>query len=121
MVDFSKVSGQTSSAPPIILQLVDTKQNNLGTPVELNNVPDSFEKSEMEQPISIDPNDKFVINSGQPKEFANTTLGAKYNPEEAKKFGQEAWKWGKRIWGGIELYDTLDGYKDRFTKDDKVQ
>lgn len=115
MVDFSKVTGQTNSYPPIILQLNDNKPNNMPKLANFN-YNDSFDKKkEHKRGVFIDPNDKFEMANSQPKEFENQTLGAKYNPKEAKKFGEEALKWGKRVWTGFEIYDTIDGYRERFS------
>ena len=115
MVDFSKVTGQTNSYPPIILQLNDNKSNNMPKLANFN-YNDSFDKKkEHKRGVFIDPNDKFEMANSQPKEFENQTLGAKYNPKEAKKFGEEALKWGKRVWTGFEIYDTIDGYRERFS------
>lgn len=122
MVDISKVSGQTPSAPPIILQLVDNKPNDMYGAVNLNEKPDSFEKKkEDKQPTTADPNDKFVNTNEQPKAFSEQKLGAKYSPKEVKKFGEEALKWGKRVWAGLEFYDTVDGYRERLSKDDDTK
>ena len=115
MVDFSKVTGQTNSYPPIILQLNDNKSNNMPKLANFN-YNDSFDKKkEHKRGVFVDPNDKFEMANRQPKEFENQTLGAKYNPKEAKKFGEEALKWGKRVWTGFEIYDTIDGYRERFS------
>ena len=115
MVDFSKVTGQTNSYPPIILQLNDNKSNNMPKLANFN-YNDSFDKKkEHKRGVFIDPNDKFEMANRQPKEFENQTLGAKCNPKEAKKFGEEALKWGKRVWTGFEIYDTIDGYRERFS------
>ena len=115
MVDFSKVTGQTNSYPPIILQLNDNKPNNMPKLANFN-YNDSFDKKkEHKRGVFIDPNDKFEMANSQPKEFENQTLGAKYNTKEAKKFGEEALKWGKRVWTGFEIYDTIDGYRERFS------
>lgn len=122
MVDFSKVSGQTPSAPPIILQLADNKPNNMHRLANFNDKPDSFDKKkEHKRGVFVDPNDKFEMANRPPKEFENQTLGAKYNPKEVKKFGEEALKWGKRVWAGLEFYDTVDGYKERLSKDDDTK
>ena len=107
--------------PPIVLCLTDPKA---GLKAQAQ-APDRFEKQPQEKPpVMIDSNDKFVPSSNPDnnlKEFTapNQMLGAKFNPEEAKKFGEEALKWGKRVWTGMEIYDTLDGYRQRFTNDDK--
>ncbi len=114
MVDFSKVSGQPSLYPPIILQLNDNKPNNMHRLANFNDKPDSFDKKkEHKRGVFVDPNDKFEMANRPPKEFENQTLGAKYNPKEVKKFGEEALKWGKRVWTGFEIYDTIDGYRER--------
>ncbi len=43
MVDFSKVTGQTNSYPPIVLQLNDNKPNNMPKLANFN-YNDSFDK-----------------------------------------------------------------------------
>ena len=114
MVDFSKVSGQPSLYPPIVLQLNDNKPNNVYRLANFN-YNDSFDKNkEHKRGVFVDPNDKFEMANRQPKEFTEQTLGAKYKPKEVKKFGEEALKWGKRVWTGFEIYDTIDGYRERF-------
>lgn len=129
MVDFNPnvsmnpttMANGTENVPPIVLCLTDPKA---GLKAQAQ-APDRFEKQpQKQQPIMMDPNDKFIPSSTPEngmKQLAlqNQTLGAKFNPEEAKKFGEEALKWGKRIWTGMEVYDTLDGYRQRFTNDDK--
>ena len=115
MVDFSKVTGQTNSYPPIVLQLNDNKPNNVYRLANFN-YNDSFDKNkEHKRGVFVDPNDKFEMANRQPKEFTEQTLGAKYKPKEVKKFGEEALKWGKRVWTGFEIYDTIDGYRERFS------
>ena len=115
MVDFSKVTGQTNSYPPIVLQLNDNKPNNMPKLANFN-YNDSFDKKkEHKRGVFIDPNDKFEMANRPPKEFENQTLGAKYNPKEAKKIGEEALKRGKRVWTGFEIYDTIDGYRERLS------
>ena len=115
MVDFSKVSGQPSLYPPIVLQLNDNKPNNVYRLANFN-YNDSFDKNkEHKRGVFVDPNDKFEMANRQPKEFTEQTLGAKYKPKEVKKFGEEALKLGKRVWTGFEIYDTIDGYRERFS------
>ena len=115
MVDFSKVSGQPSLYPPIVLQLNDNKPNNVYRLANFN-YNDSFDKNkEHKRGVFVNPNDKLEMANRQPKEFTEQTLGAKYKPKEVKKFGEEALKWGKRVWTGFEIYDTIDGYRERFS------
>lgn len=107
--------GANCANPPIILQLQSPKPAMLIAPQV--NKDDSFEKDKKDNPIMIDPNDKFVSSSDnvQPQCLVSEPmLGAKYNPKTVKKYGEEALKWGKRIWTGFEIYDTLDGYRERF-------
>ncbi len=127
MVDFNPnvklntpvMANDTAGVPPIVLCLVDPKT----CAKSQAQASDRFEQQPEKQPIMLDPNDKFIPSSNPDniKEFAASKqmLGAKFNPEEAKKFGEEALKWGKRIWTGMEVYDTLDGYRQRFTNDEK--
>ena len=111
----------TENVPPIVLCLTDPKA---GLKAQAQ-APDKFERQPQKQlPIMIDPNDRFILSSASKNDMKQVVsqdqmLGAKFNPEEAKKFGEEALKWGKRIWTGMEVYDTLDGYRQRFTNDDK--
>ena len=82
-----------------------------------NEEQDSFkkEKKGIPTPILLDPNDKFILNnddSSEPKILMNDNmLGASVNSKKMK----DMFKWGKRIWTGLEIYDTIDGYRDRFS------
>lgn len=119
MTNISKVSNQAGTPPPIILQLVDTNsQKNIYLADSVKSyTPDSFKKKDDEQPIEVDPNDSFARSSKEkPKAFADQKLGAKFDPKKAKKVTEETFKWAKRIWGAAEAYDTIDGYVDRFNK-----
>ena len=107
----------TDDVPPIVLYNRQ-KQFIMASPQ------DGFSKQIPEdKPIILDINDKFVLapdEKEEPKQFLGNSygnIGAKFNPKAVKNFGEEALKWGKRIWTGLEIYDTLDGYKERFTKD----
>lgn len=108
--------GNANGYPPIILQNRKPEYCFSQTCP-----PDSFEKPNQQfEPIIIDPNDKFVKtvdNNIKNLSVEHQMLGAKFNPKETKKVMEEAWKWGKRIWGAAEIYDTIDGYRERFNKD----
>ena len=108
----------TDDVPPIVLYNRRPKQFVMASPN------DGFDKQTPEdKPLMLNVNDKFVLSSdenGEPKQLLGNSygnIGAKFNPKAVKNFGEEALKWGKRIWVGLEIYDTLDGYRERFTKD----
>jgi len=107
----------TQNYPPIVLYNRQPAQFAVAAPKT-----DSFElASRKEKPIVIDPNDKFVLTHSeedeQPQQLVGEhMLGAKFNPKTVKNAGKEAWKWAGRIWTAAEIYDTIDGYKERFSK-----
>ncbi len=114
---FKDKETDTDKVPPIVLYN-RPKQFVMASPN------DGFAKQTPEdKPIMLDVNDKFVQSSDEneePKQLlgnAYGNVGAKFNPKAVKSFGEEALKWGRRIWTGLEIYDTLDGYRERFTKD----
>ena len=87
---------------------------------------DGFDKQTPEdKPLMLNVNDKFVLLSDdnqEPQQLLGNSygnIGARFNPKVVKNIGEEALKWGRRIWTGLEIYDTLDGYRERFTKKDK--
>ena len=107
----------TDDVPPIVLYN-RPKQFVMASPQ------DGFSKQIPEdKPIILNVNDRFILFSdenSEPKLLLGNSygnIGAKFNPKAVKNFGEEALKWGRRIWTGLEIYDTLDGYKERFTKD----
>ncbi len=82
--------------------------------VNLETKPDSFESSEKEpELINIDPNDTYTqenpetANNTQKNFIGSAKLGASINPTQIIK-------WGGRLWAAAEIYDTLDGYYERF-------
>lgn len=111
----------TDDVPPIVLYN-KPKQFVMGTSK------DGFDKQTPEdKPLMLlDANDKFVLSkeNENPKPLSVNkygNVGAKFNPKEGKKFGEEFLKWCKRVWAGLEIYDTIDGYKERLTKDKDIQ
>lgn len=118
-VNFNRSQGvDTNNVPPIILQNRMPQQFLAVSACE----PDSFQKHKEKNPIMIDPNDKFVkIVDGEPKEFAaKQMVGAKFDPKTAKKVGKELWEWGGKLWTLIEVYDTIDGYRERYNNHNNI-
>ena len=109
----------TDDVPPIVLYN-KSKQFVMASPN------DGFAKQTPEdKPLMLDLNDKLVLASDdneEPKQLLGNSygnIGARFNPKVIKNIGEEVLKWGRRIWPGLEIYDTLDGYRERFTKKDK--
>ncbi len=111
----------TDNVPPIVLY-------NRPKQFVMSSPKDGFAKQTPEdKPLMLDLNDKVILSSDEneePKQLLGNSygnIGAKFNPKAVKNFGEEALKWGKRIWTGLEIYDTLDGYRERLTKDKDIE
>ena len=95
---------------------------SLNYKVNLDQKPDTFEKQKNEDDIIQNPDDVYVNQDEQMLGASPHKICAKMKlprkiPPKVEGYLDDAWKWTKRAWSAAELYDTVDGYKDRLTQE----